>query len=275
MDRQRLSTLALITTIWLFGCDFKKEKNVVEICNEYPRMCAGFNTDAWCRTEKSNIIRKRYAQLVSPSDENRYQLLILFESYRDCVHKASQIEHLKLKQKKNSRVEGYMMAQRELKQLADNTRRSADPTLSYYHWSRFQDEQALKRFLRFERENKLETPRLQVFLAEYYNKVDYKKTINILLHALELYKEGDTIDGRIFDSLSTLYMSQNQYRNAYIWAYLGQEFRASRKTDLADIDLSQLSKSLKENGVKVSKLEDIAESYYSDIKDGQFKPPTR
>lgn len=268
----KLSQVVLTSIVFfLFGCNFEKQKNVVEICSEHPQMCRGFNTDAWCKSERSDIIRTRYSQLKNPSDKNRYSLLIQFENYRDCVHKASQIEHLKLKKKKNSRIEGYMMAKQALAQQAANTKNSHDPALTYYHWSRFQDEYALKRYLRFEKEKKLETPQLQVFLAEYYNKIDYQKTIQILLHALSLYNEGDTIDGTIFDSLSTLYMSNSDLKSAYIWAYLGQEYRDSNKNDLAKIDLKSLRQMLKKQGVSVAQLEDLADQYYSQVQQGVFK----
>lgn len=261
-----------LLSLSLSGCFSKPEKNIIEICAEYPQMCKGFNTDAWCRKEKSNIIRTRYAQLQAPSDSKRHALLLQFEDYRDCVNKAAQIEHLEYKDKKNSRVEGLLMAKRELKQLAANTKHADDPALAYYHWSRFQDNQALERFLRYEQEGRLNSAPLLINLAEYYTKVNTTKTIDILLNALALYPPDSDIDPAIFDSLSTIYLAKDKLKHAYVWAYLAKQYRSDKKKKQVQVELSDIKQALQKVGTDVDALEDLAEQYMTEISDGEFTP---
>lgn len=259
----------LIFSLFLFGCEnaFFGEKTISQICREYPQMCQDLNSDAHCRKEKAEIIRSRYANLQAPSDQLKYQLLLQFEDYKVCIGKAAQIEHIKRKEKKTDRVKGVITARRQLAQLARDTKDSKDPYLLHYHWSRFGKEESMNNFLALEATGALEKPDLQVKLAEYYVKKDLDRTVNILYHALELYKSGDTVDPEIFYSLSTIFLKQERFPRAYVWAYIAKEY------GVRDLDLAQIEALVRQVGKRPNRLEDIADDYISDIRSGKFVAP--
>lgn len=263
-------TVTLLLTLLLAGCDFLaqfKTVTVASICKEYPHLCKDLNPDAHCRYEKAEIIRTRYAHIKAPSDPLKYQLLLLFEDYKECVSLAAQIEHIKLKEKKSGRVKGMLTAQREIRQLSRDTEESDYPYLMYYHWSRYGSEEALERFLALQGTKQLEEPDLQKFLAEHFVKFDLEKTVEILHHALELYDSGDEVDPEIFYSLSTIYLKLDKFAKAYLWGYIAKDF------DITDLDLGQIEAIVIQQNKSPGQIETIANRYISDIKSGTFVAP--
>lgn len=264
----RLLTL-LAFAFFLSGCEnmFFGQKTISQICTEYPQMCKDLNSDAHCRREKAEIIRFRFANFQAPSDQLKYQLLLQFEDYKECIGKAAQIEHIKHKDKKTDRVKGVITARRQLAQLARDTESSKDPYLLHYHWSRFGRKESLHGYLVLEAAGKLNEPALQVYLAEYYVKKDLDKTVRILYHALELYKSGDEVNPEIFYSLSTIFLKQERFPRAYVWAYIAKEY------GVKDLDLTAIEALVRQVGKRPGKLEDIGDDYMSDISSGEFKAP--
>lgn len=265
-----MRTLTLIVfTLLLSGCEnmFFGQKTISQICKEYPQMCNDLNPDAHCRREKAEIIRTRHDNLKQPSDPLKYDLLLHFEDYKKCISKAAQIEHIKYKEKKTLRVKGMLTAQRELAQIARDTEDSKYPYLLHYHWSRFGRHESMLDFLAAEAAGQLEEPQLQIHLAEYYVKRDLDKTVLILYHALELYESGDEVNPEIFYTLSSIFLKQERFPRAYIWAYI------AKKYDVKDLDLVAIEALVRQVGKRPSKLKDIADDYRSDIRSGDFKAP--
>lgn len=264
----RLLTLLTLTLI-LSGCEdmFFGQKTISQICKEYPQMCKDLNTDAHCRLQKAEIIRTRYDNLQQPSDQLKYKLLLQFEDYKECIDKAAQIEHIKHKEKKTDRVKGALTARRQLAQLARDTEDSKDPYLLHYHWSRFGREESLRQFLVLEKAEKLNEPELQVFLAEHYVKRDLDKTVLLLYRALELYESGDEVNTEIFYSLSTIFLKQERFPRAYVWAYIAKEY------GIKDLDLTAIEALVRQVGKRPNKLENIGDDYMSDIRSGKFEAP--
>ncbi|WP_102797018.1 DUF2989 domain-containing protein [Bowmanella denitrificans] len=260
-------TPLLLIVLALTGCDRFNQINVKDICAQHPQMCSDLNPDGWCRAEKANIIKHRFEQSHSPTDKLNYDLLLDFERYKKCIAKASQIEHIKLKEKKTERVKGLLTAERELKRLARDTRDSMSPHLLYYHWSRFHNDEALKHFLEYEKTNQLQYPEMQVALATYYIKFDRPKTIQLLYHALELYKEGDEVDPEIFRSLTSLFMKEEQLDWAYLWGYAGREF------GVEDLDLTSLEALLQKQSRQLKPIREKADAYVDMIEEGRFVAP--
>ncbi|UAA40431.1 DUF2989 domain-containing protein [Paraneptunicella aestuarii] len=254
-------------TLLLSGCDKFSEIGITEICEQYPQMCEDLNSDAWCRAEKSKIIKNRYNNLKQPSDGWKYELLLNFEEYKQCIAKASQIEHIKLKEKKSGRVAGLITADKELRKLARDTQESKDPRLLYYHWSRFGSEEHLKEFLAYRDSELLESPEMQIALATYYVKNDREKTIQTLYHALELYRANDEIDSEIFNSLTSIFVKLEDYPKAFIWGYIAREFKVEK------LDLSQIEALVRQTGGNIGALEDTADDYVDAIKSGEFRAP--
>ena len=46
-------------------------------------------------------------------------------------------------------------------------------------------------------------------------------------HALSLYGEGDRVNSRILTALSTLYMGQKAFDQAYLWGKVSESFQES------------------------------------------------
>jgi hypothetical protein len=59
--------------------------------------------------------------------------------------------------------------------------------------------------LKFNEKNQLETPELQLNLANYYTKKDPNKTLSLLYHVLELTTMNDPINNEVFKSITTLF----------------------------------------------------------------------
>ncbi|MDF2178757.1 DUF2989 domain-containing protein [Aliiglaciecola sp. CAU 1673] len=259
--------MGMVVLAALTGCDSFSSVSVKDICEQQPQLCSDLNPDSWCRAEKSRIIKDRYEQLKSPSDLLNYDLLLGFENYKKCISKASDIEHIKLKEKQSERVRGLMTAERELKRLARETQGVDVPHLLYYHWSRFDDQDALKAFLQYEKRGELEYPEMQVALATYYSKFDRPKTISLLYHALELYGEDAEVDPEIFLSLSTINMKEERFEQAYIWGYVGQKF------GVEDLNLTSIESILVQQNIQTKALKKTAEHYIEQIEDGRFIAP--
>ncbi len=257
---------SLIAGLFLLsGCENMFEKSISDICDEYPQMCSDLNKDAWCRAEKSNIIKNRFLNFKQPQDSWKYELLMNFESYKKCITKAAQIEHIKLREKKSGRIVGLIAAEKELQRLARDTAESTDPQLLYYHWSRFGSEQHLDKFLEYRDSGLLETPELQIALATFYVKNDLDKTIQSLLHALELYQEDDEVDPEIFKSLANIFIKKENFSAAYTWGYI------ARKFEVEELDLSQIETLVRQSGGNIDKLKDGAEGYFDNIESGVFR----
>ncbi|ALS98203.1 DUF2989 domain-containing protein [Lacimicrobium alkaliphilum] len=264
MHKTPLLCLLLLT---LTACDGLNSLTVKDICKQQPQMCGDLNPDSWCRAEKALIIKNRYAQSQAPTDRGTYEQLLNFEAYKKCIAKASQIEHIKLKERKSERVKGLLTAERELRRLAQQTRAVDSPHLLYYHWSRFQNEEALKGFLAYENTPQMEYPEMQVALASYYIKFDRIKAIRLLYRALELYEDDDNIDSEIFRSLSSLFMKEEQFDWAYLWGYVGREFGVD------NLNLTSIEVILHQQSKQAGPIENKAEKIIDQLQDGRFKAP--
>lgn len=261
----KLTYLLFLSTLLLVGCD--NQISVREVCEQSPQMCDDLNTDGHCNFERSEVIVARYYEQKTPTDENKFTLLTHFEKYSKCIHLASGIEHIKLKDKKTSRMNGYLTSLREIKRLSNETINSSLPNLLYYHWSRNGSEQALEQFLKQENDSIMQTSELQFLLATYYIKFDIDKTISLLYHSLELSNGDKPVNNEIYTTLLNLFYKQKNYKNAYIWGLIAQESGVDK------IDLISLENLLVAEGKSIDSLEDLADKTLSDIQDGQFISP--
>ncbi len=253
--------------ILLTGCG--SELSVREVCQDTPQFCDDLNKDSWCNAPRAEVILGRYLETQTPTDDLRFKLISDLEEYSTCVELASHIEHIKLKEKKTSRVNGYMTSLRELDRLAKITKDSDHPHLLYWHWSRHGSEDSMTRFLALRDKGELETPELQFKLATYFIKYDANKTINTLYHALELYRQDDEINPEILKALNTIYLKKEKFKHAYVWG------KIARDLGLKDIDLAALKAVLMNQNMSINKLDALANSYKDSIEGGQFIPPNR
>ena len=256
------ATLVLLAFL-LSSCSEWFEPTVSEICDPHPNLCLDLNLDARCRFERADIIRLRYNHKNDTSEAYKYPLLLAFEKYLVCVDEAQYIEHIKRKGKEATRLKGVMTAQRELKRLARETKTSLDPYLSYYHWTRFGDEQAFNRFERYAASQRISDPTLLVALASAQVKTDAKKTVATLYRALSLYDDSDDVDLAIYHSLYTLALDSEKYRMAYVWMAVAAEYDERMNLDQANY--------LKENhNLPVSILDKIVDDIVTALDEGSF-----
>ena len=155
----------------------------------------------------------------------------------------------------------------EIKRLTDDTVSSDDPRLLAFHWSRYQSQNHLDRFLQAEQAGKLNTPELQLTLASHYMKRDLTKTVDILHRALSLYPAGAKIDSEIYTALTTIYFKQRNYPMSFVWALIAEDAGIER------IEFSRIRTLLNDQKYNLSKLENVAETTMNGIQNGKFTPP--
>lgn len=259
------AAVLLLVLLALAGCE--EELTVAKICKEKPGLCSDLNEDSHCNIQRREVIFERYAEAKLPSDSNKYKLLIGFEKYSKCIELAAGIEHIKLKEKTTSRVNGYLTSIAQIKRLTDETVSSDDPNLLYYHWSRQQSQPHLEKFLAAEKAGKLETPELQLALASYYMKRDQAKTINILHHALSLSAPTGNIDPEIYTILTTIYYKQRQFPLSFHWALIAEQAGIER------IEFALIRKELKQQQFDLDQIEQQAEQTMAMLEQGKFVAP--
>lgn len=255
-----------LALLLLAGCG-EEQQTVAQICKDKPAVCNDLNEDSHCNIQRADVIFDRFAEGKLPSDKNKYKLLISFEKYSKCIELASGIEHIKLKEKTTSRVNGFLTSLKEIKRLTEETVSSDDPNLLQYHWSRHQSQSHLDKFLLAEKDKQLETPELQIALASYYMKRDVKKTIDILHHALSLYPAEAVVDPEIYTALTTIYYKQRNYQLSYLWALIAEEAGIER------IEFARIKTELAESKIDTDAIEPVAETTLDSIKQGRFQVP--
>ncbi|RVU37495.1 DUF2989 domain-containing protein [Rheinheimera riviphila] len=255
-----------LSLLLLAGCE-PEPLSVVQICKENPAVCNDLNEDSHCNVQRAEVIFARFAEGKLPSDPNKHKLLISFEKYSKCIELASGIQHIKLKEKTTSRVNGFLTSLKEIKRLTDETVSSEDPNLLQYHWSRHQSKPHLDKFLQAEKNQQLETPELQLALASYYMKRDVKKTIAILHHALSLYPAEANIDPEIYTALTTIHYKQRNFQLSYLWALIAEDAGIER------IEFARIKTELAELNIDADAIEPVAETTLESIKQGRFQAP--
>ncbi|MFC3031162.1 DUF2989 domain-containing protein [Pseudoalteromonas fenneropenaei] len=258
--------LALAAVVLLGGCDDTLTLN--KICESTPHMCSDLNTDSHCKDERATLIFSRYEEHLRATEDNKFDLLKKFEKYDKCVYRASQIEHIKLKEKTTSRVNGHLTAQKEMYRLYQDTKETNHPGLLYFHWSRNNDQTAMNKLLAIE-----ETPavkndaELQLYLATYYAKFDDTKTIDILYNVLELNKTGETPNPEVYTTLVSLYGKQEKYKHAYVFAKIAE------LSGFKDIDILPIKHQLTSHGRSLDTLDELALKTFNSIQAGEFISP--
>jgi hypothetical protein len=258
-------TLAIMTLLLLPGCE--EGLTLRQICQEKPDLCADMSADGHCNKERMAVVFNRYYEAKLPSDKNRYNLLMDVEQYSQCMALASQIEHIKLKEKKTERVNGYLGSVAEIKRLSEATKSSDYAPLLYYHWTRNSSPAHLDKFLALEGSKKIDTPELMYGLATYHVKRDLDKTIELLYNSLKLYKKGQPVNTEIYASLSSIFYKQEKFSNAYLWA------KISEIAGLENVNLEELKFEIGSLGKTTNALDDLADDTYEAILDGEFKEP--
>ncbi|TMP45408.1 DUF2989 domain-containing protein [Pseudoalteromonas citrea] len=256
----------VLSALLLSGCD--ESLTLSRVCTETPGFCTDLNKDSHCKEQRANVAIARYIEYKDPTDDNVYELLKLFETYNECVSLAAKIEHIKLKDKTTSRVEGHLTSLKEMNRIYQDTVNTTHPGLLYYQWSRNNNQTAMNKLLQMQDSPKVTSdPEIQLFLASYYAKFDDEKTINLLYRVLELNKEGHMPDLEVYTTLTSLFYKHKKYKHAYIFS------KVARLSGFEDIDLFPVTQQLTSSGQSLGPLDDLASQTFADIQAGSFVSP--
>ncbi|PSW12784.1 DUF2989 domain-containing protein [Photobacterium rosenbergii] len=218
----RQLTLLMASLVLLSGC-FERHRSTDSLCQAEPQLCADTNlNDGQCRLQRVNLIWQRYEVLKSPTDKEKFKELKYTYDYQKCLEYAARIEPTELKERKTIRTQAMLSAYASIKRLNEELAQSNDPEILYFRWSQG-DQDALRKFLRLEGSEVMETPDMQLALATFYTTKDQEKTVALLEHALELYGSRPKIKPEIILSLATLSHQNGRTEKAYLWAKVGSE----------------------------------------------------
>lgn len=260
-----ISLISLIAI--LSGCN--KPPTFAELCSKTPEICEEFEEDSWCKSERISVGFANLAHRNNPEDLERFNQLISYEKYQKCMTHASKIEHIKFKEKQTMRINNVSKAKAKIKEISEVTKSSNLPELLYFHWSRYIDKDALKRFLELEKTQQLETAELQFKLATYYAKRDQNKTLRVLYHALELTDKDIPVNNEIFKSIATIFADKKKYKQVYIWSKILVTY-SPEDEHINKLDLQDYAKSFDLN---TEFLDDVALKTLKKILEGSFKAP--
>jgi len=260
-----LTLLSLL--LLLSSCD--SSKSLTELCKENPQICQEFGQDNWCKSERIDVTLARIDLKTINNDPNKYNLLIAYEGYVDCMVLASQIQHIKLKEKTTMRKNNLLNAKAKLTKLSAQTLDSTHPHLLYYHWSRELNKSALTQFLNLEGSTALENSISQFQLATYYAKRDTNKTLRLLFRSLELQQPNEKLIPEAFETLTTIFTNRDKPKQAYIWLKIYHLVTTKNKVQMKQ-QLKQYQSAYSLDGEFLDK---VASNTLDKIKSGKFKTP--
>lgn len=264
--KMKLFTLFL-SLLLLSGCD--GSKSLAVLCKENPQICQEFGQDSWCKRERINVALARIDLKNKKEDLYKYNLLVAYEGYVGCMDLASQIQHIKLKEKTTMRKNNLFKAKAKLAELSDNTLDSTHPHLLYYHWSRELNKSSLAQFLQLEGSAALENSISQFQLATYYAKKDKNKTLRLLFHSLELHQPNEKLIPDTFETLATIFTNQAKFKQAYIWLKI-YHLVTTKHVDQVKNQLEQYQSAYSLDGTFLDK---VASNTLANIESGKFKAP--
>ncbi|MBY6185576.1 DUF2989 domain-containing protein [Marinobacter hydrocarbonoclasticus] len=217
--------LPLLAVAALAGCD--RAPTVRDICQASPELCADLNTSGWCRHDRAAIVHARYQFGLTNDVAHKFEELVKLESYVDCMSHVSQmVSKSGRKTLEQERSHFYLKSLDALEALQQETRDHSDPALSLYHWSRFNDEAALGRFLDAESQGQLHGIRLKRLAGLFFSESHPDKARDYLLDVVEADPEAAEQDSELLLQLGYVLSKLKQRETAYLFTYLGQPKQA-------------------------------------------------
>jgi len=262
----RCGVLALLLP--LYGCN--DSVNLAQLCKDNVEICNEFGQDSWCKVQRIDVALNRIKVQNENLDGDKYNLLVAYEGYIKCMSLASQIQHIKLKEKTTLRKNNLFKAKANLSALSEKNSNSKHPHLLYYYWSRESNDLALAEFLQLEGSEIVENSTAQYHLATYYIKRNPKKTLGLLYRALELHQPGTTLSPEILQTLTTIFTQKKQYKQAYIWLRTYQ-LLLGKPDKMIEASLSSYQQ---EKNLNADFLDEVANTTLSKIEAGEFTSPS-
>lgn len=258
---------ALVFLVFITGCN--DATNLTKVCKKHTEICHELKEDTWCKSERKDVILTTVKIKNSNLDEDKYKLLIAYEDYVKCMGFASQIQHIKLKEKTTLRKNNLYQARANLALLSEETSTSKHPHLLYYQWSRESSDSSLEQLLKLEGTNAAQNSTSQYHLATFYVKRDKRKTLSLLYRSLELHDPGTELHSEILLTLSSIFTKNGQYKLAYIWLRAYQ-LTLEKPNETIENSLISFQKEKKLDG---DFLDNVAENTLAQIEQGTFISP--
>ncbi|WP_228730239.1 DUF2989 domain-containing protein [Shewanella sedimentimangrovi] len=258
--RSILSTALILT---LIGCD--NGRNSEKICKNNPELCEDLHKDSWCRYEKGDLIRNRYIlkNTATPSGEQLYDQLKYLETYSKCVELAAGVQHIKHTDRTNDRLRAFGVATQNLQELQEHTKHNKDPHLAYYHWSRFNDAEALGYLLDADRKGEIKDPKLKAQLALYFIDTDPRDARRRFIELLGLEDE-EHIDPDWLLALARISHMLGELNNEYIYSRANILLTGQKASDEQMLALIGGNKTL------AKELDRDAETLAGEVSSGDF-----
>lgn len=269
MPNSYFLTALSISSFLIFASGCNKHPTFADLCASNPNICKEFQEDSWCKQERISVGFANLAHTKTSGDIQKFNQLLSYEDYAQCMEHASKIEHIKFKEKQTMRITNVVKAKKKIEEISQATKSSKHPNLLYYHWSRYLDNEALQEFLNLEKTNQLETPELQLNLATYYAKKDPNKTLSLLYHALELTTMDEPINNEVFKSIATLFADKKKHRQVYIWSKI-LVMHSPEDIGIKSVNLEEYAKSF---NLDAEFLDTVASKTLNTILSGNFKTP--
>lgn len=263
-----VSCVVFTILLLLNGCE--DGVNLTQLCNDNAEICNEFGQDSWCKVPRIDVALNRIKVQNKNLDGDKYNLLVAYEGYIKCMSLASQIQHIKLKEKTTLRKNNLFKAKASLALLSEQNINSKHPHLLYYYWSRESNDLALAEFLKLEGTAILENSTAQYHLATYYIKRDRTKTLGLLYRALELHEPGTTLSPEILQTLATIFTQNKQYKQAYIWLRTYQ-LSLEKPDKMIEVSLNNYQQG---KDLDADFLDEVANTTLSKIEAGRFTSPS-
>ncbi len=183
-----------IAIFGLFGCE--NDRNTDVICKNNPELCEDLHRDSWCKFEKADLIRHRYAlkKTEQHTGKQLYQQLIMLEKYSKCIELASGVQHIINTHRTLDRRKAFAVSTQNLAQLQEHIKDNPDVYLAFYRWIRFNEHAAFELInAAFKRDQIQEVEILQQ-LAVHYLKVDANVSKDIYRKMFAAISSPDPID---------------------------------------------------------------------------------
>ncbi|MBW3163339.1 DUF2989 domain-containing protein [Ferrimonas balearica] len=217
-----LPIFALLAIAGLSGCD--RGPNVRSICEQQPALCNDLNTAGWCRHNRANIIHARHQFEMTGDASHRFDELVELEGYVDCMNNVSQmVGKTSGGALEQERSHYFLKGLAALEALQQATQKDPHPSLSLYHWTRFNDDIALNRFLEAEAQGELEGVRLKRLAGLFFSERDPAKAKRYLLEVVEANPMAARVDSELLMQLGYVLNTLKQSESAFLFTYLGQQ----------------------------------------------------
>ncbi|MBQ1784607.1 MAG: DUF2989 domain-containing protein [Gammaproteobacteria bacterium] len=250
----------------LAGCS--ERKTMRELCSLHPDVCSDLNEDGWCRYQRAAVIEQRIVLKAKPADDDaRYQMLLAWEVYRDCIALAADVRQQEQRFAAANRMRGYLTSLNEIEQLSKATLDSSNPFLLFWHWTREARDDSLQRLLEADKQGELQIGEIQYRLGTYYAKSDIDLAIHKTLRSLELLPKKEEYSGDALTTLATLYYRKDVPEKAYTWM---------RVAELAEVEgarAGSIAEHFRMGKETLKQLNDNAEDLFDQINDRTFVSP--